>query len=160
MRKGLNLIDLKRYLLLYVLFCGIISCSDVQERQEPKNLLSEKQMVEIYTDMILLDAVKRTNPKNFKSYSLKASEHIYNKYGLDSTSLAENMNYYNLDFETNAEIYSKVSESVEKRKAYIDSVVHLRDSLKKLEKAKKLSPKDSATLKEKKKLKIKSTKSN
>ena len=89
-------------------------------------------MVEIYTDMVLLDAVNRSVSKKFKSYNLEPSEHIYNKYKIDSTTLADNMGYYNLEFETNAEIYKKVSENIEERKTYTDSVVQLKDSLKKI----------------------------
>jgi len=141
-------------------FVGILfSCSDVQERKKPDKLLPESQMVEIYTDMILLDAVNRTISKKFQSYNLEASEHIYNKYKIDSTTLADNMAYYNLEFETNAEIYNKVSNNVEQRKAYIDSVVQLRDSLKKIEQQKKLKLKDSLkadSLKTRKNKKLKS----
>ena len=100
------------------MFSILLSCNDVQERQKPDKLLPESQMVDIYTDMVLLDAVSRSVSKKFKSYNLESSEHIYNKYKIDSTTLAKNMTYYNLEFETNAEIYKKVSENIEEQNLY------------------------------------------
>jgi hypothetical protein len=105
----------------------------VQEREEPENLFSEEKMVEIYTDMILLDAVQRSNPQNFKSYELKSSEHIYNKYKIDSTTLSQNIEYYNLDFDANSNIYEKIKLNIEQKNQIIDSITKARDSLKKIE---------------------------
>lgn len=159
MRNAWFLTGLSKVMGLSILFSILLSCSDVQKRQKPDKLLTESQMVEIYTDMVLLDAVSRSVSKKFKSYNLEPSEHIYNKYKIDSTTLADNMAYYNLEFETNAEIYKKVSENIEKRKTYIDSVVQLKDSLKKIEQQKKLKLKDSLktdTLKTRKNKKPKS----
>jgi hypothetical protein len=116
----------------------LLSCSNVQEREEPDNLLSKDKMIAIYTDMIFLDAAQRSSPDEFKTYELKPSEHIYNKYKIDSTTLNENITYYNLDFETNAEIYEKVKQNITKRNVVIDSISKLRDSLKKMEKKIKL----------------------
>jgi hypothetical protein len=115
----------------------MLSCSNVQEREEPDNLLSKDKMIEIYTDMIFLDAAQRSSPDDFKTYELKPSEHIYNKYKIDSTTLSENITYYNLDFETNTDIYEKVKQNITERSEAIDSISKLRDSLKLIEKKNK-----------------------
>ena len=134
MRNAWNLTETYRFFTISILAIILLSCSNVQERKKPDYLLSKQQMIEIYTDMLLLDAINRTNIKKFQSLGLETSQHIYNKFDIDSITLAENMNYYNLDFETNAEIYKQVRLNIEKRKEYMDSLTKRRDSLKKLEK--------------------------
>lgn len=137
MLNALSLIDLKNILPIAFLIGFFLSCSDVQERQEPEKLLSKDKMVEIYTDMILLDAMQRSNPKNFKTYELKSSEHIYNKYKIDSITLSQNIAYYNLDFEANIDVYEKVRLNIVQQDEKIDSISKIRDSLKKVETNKK-----------------------
>lgn len=137
MLNALNLTELKKLIAASIFFCFMLSCSNVQKREEPETLLSKEKMVEIYTDMIFLDAVQRSNPSNFKSYELKSSEHIYNKFKIDSITLSENIAYYNLDFESNTEIYEKVKQNITERSEVIDSISKLKDSLKQVEKKEK-----------------------
>lgn len=132
MQNGLSLIDKKHIILLLLVSFFMCSCSDVQERNKPEQLLSQDKMVKIYTDMLMLDAVYRTNPKKFKSYELEPTAHIYNKFDIDSLTLAQNMNYYNLDFETNSEIYQEVRENIERKKGIIDSIDQVKDSLRRV----------------------------
>ncbi len=150
MRNALNLIDRKYiwFLTLVIFVAG--SCSDVQKRTKPDTLISQDKMVEIYTDMLILDGVYRTNPKKFETYGLEPTEHIYNKFEIDSLTLAQNMNYYNLDFEVNSEIYEQVQKNIETQKQIIDSISQVKDSLKRLEhEAKKPKLKDSIPLSKK-----------
>ena len=153
MHNAWSLTGLNKAVSFSVLIGIMVSCSDVQEREKPDKLLPKSKMVEIYTDMVLLDAVNRTNAKKFKNIGLEAPEHIYNKFDIDSTTLADNMSYYNLDFEANAEIYEQVRENIENRKEHIDSIVKLKDSLKKREKQKNLKLNDSLKEGNSKKLK-------
>ena len=145
MRNAWNLIETYNLFIIFFSACILLSCTDVKEKKIPENLLSQQQMIDIYTDMTFLDATYRTNYKEFKSYNLSAPEHIYNKYNIDSITLAENMYYYNLDFEANNEIYKQVYDNIENKKNYFDSIVKLRDSLKKMktQKTKDLKLKDS-----------------
>lgn len=132
----------------------VFSCSDVQNHPEPDNLLPKEKMIDIYSDMILLDAIHRSNPKSLESFGIEVSEHLKNKYNIDSTTLVQNIEYYNFQFETNIEIYEKVSENIESRKVIIDSIVKQRDSLEKDERKRvKENLKDSTASKEKTKLK-------
>jgi len=119
----------------YFLLLGIVvpffvmSCSDVQKHEPPENLISREKMIDIFTDMIILDALDRNSPRTLKSYNLKTSGHILKKFDLDSLTLAQNIEYYNLEFETNQDIYNEVSSRIEAKKDKIDSIVKVRDSL-------------------------------
>jgi len=132
MLNALNLTELDKIIFVTVLVVSVLSCSDVQDREEPDKLLSEDKMVEIYTDMIYLDAVQRSNHRNFKTYELEASEHIYNKFKIDSTTLSQNIAYYNLDFDANSSIYEQVKQNIIKKNEVIDSITTVKDSLKKV----------------------------
>ena len=157
-QNALSLIDLNKVIPMLICLCTLLSCSDVQKREKPENLISKDKMVEIYTDMIFLDAIQRSRSKEFKTYELTSSEHILNKYNIDSTTLSQNMLYYNLDFEANAAIYDQVKQNITERDKVLDSITTLRDSLKKLETEKKKNAiKDSTQPKKniKKQLKIK-----
>jgi hypothetical protein len=147
MQNGLSLID-RAYLVFLVLAVYLVwSCSDVQKRTEPEHLLSQEEMTEIYTDMLMLDAVYRTNPKKFESYQLEPTAHIYNKFDIDSLTLAQNMSYYNLDFEANSEIYEQVRKNIERKKQLIDSLDNIKDSLRREKrKLQKTKIKDSVAL--------------
>jgi len=139
----LNSTEPKRLIIILLFMTFTLSCSNVQEREEPDNLLSKDKMIEIYTDMIFLDAAQRSSPDDLKTYELKPSEHIFNKYKIDSTTLKESITYYNLDFETNTEIFEKVKQNITRRSEVIDSISKLRDSLKRIENSKIKKLKDS-----------------
>ena len=144
MQKDWSLIGIRKKTPLVIIIFILMSCNGVQNREEPDKLLSKDKMVNIYTDMVLLDAVYRTSPIQFENFDLKPSQHIYNKYKVDSTTLAENIDYYNLDFDASTEIYDQVKENVLAKNNYIDSIVKIRDSLKKLKTEKlKENTKDS-----------------
>lgn len=157
MQNALSLTGLKKIVTIFVCLSVLISCSDVQEREEPDKLLSKDKMIEVYTDMILLDALRRSNPVNFKSYELKASEHIYNKFDVDSTTLSQNIKYYNLEFEANSDIFEQVKLNIEQKNEIYDSITKVRDSLKRLKtKKKKAISVDSVELNKKlKKINVK-----
>ena len=131
MHNGLSLIG-RNIGILTVLLSLCAACSNVQERSVPERILSEEQMVEIYTDMMILDAVKRSSGKIYKSYDLTAQQHIYNKFNVDSILLKENIDYYNLEFEANIRIFEKVNERMNMKKDYFDSINKIKDSISKL----------------------------
>jgi len=112
---------------------SIASCSDVQKRKLPERILSEDEMVEIYSDMMVLDAIKRSNTNVYNAYELDVQDHIFNKYKIDSTLLKDNIDYYNLEFEANVRIFERVNENINRKKEVFDSLNKVQDSLEKIE---------------------------
>ncbi|QTY26741.1 DUF4296 domain-containing protein [Flavobacterium sp. CS20] len=150
MHNALNLIDRKYICVLTLAIFVVWSCDDVQKQTKPDKLLSQDKMVEIYTDMLILDGVYRTNSKKFETYGIEPTEHIYNKFDIDSLTLAQNMNYYNLDFEANIKIYEQVQKNIEAQKQIIDSIDRVNDSLRRLKtETRKPMLKDSISLSKK-----------
>jgi hypothetical protein len=147
MHNALNLIDRKYICVLTLAIFVVWSCSDVQKQTKPDKLLSQDKMVEIYTDMLILDGVYS---KKFETYGIEPTEHIYNKFDIDSLTLAQNMNYYNLDFEANIKIYEQVQKNIEAQKQIIDSIDRVNDSLRRLKtETRKPMLKDSISLSKK-----------
>ncbi len=116
---------------------AIFACSDVQDRDVPERLLSENEMVEVYTDMMIIDAINRTNAKIYNEFGIDINEHMFNKYNIDSTTLVKNIAYYNLEFDANVRIFERVNENILGKKNYFDSINRRADSLEKLAKEKK-----------------------
>lgn len=122
-----------RIFCLVVLVMSVLACSDVQEHKVPERILSEDQMVEIYTDMMLLDAIRRGNTKIYDAYDIDVQEHIYNKFKIDSALLKDNIDYYNLEFEANTRIFERVNENMNRKKDLFDSIRKTQDSLERIE---------------------------
>lgn len=131
----MNLIG--RFFKLSIIFLAIFACSDVQDIEVPERLLSEDEMVEVYTDMMIIDAINRTNAKIYNEFDIDINEHMLNKYNIDSTILVNNIVYYNLDFDANVRIFERVNENILGKKDYFDSINSRTDSLEKLKKEKK-----------------------
>lgn len=117
---------------LVIIVMSFVACSDVQKKKIPERILSEDEMVEIYTDMMVLDAINRSNTKLYSAYEIGVDEHIYNKFKIDSTILKDNIDYYNLEFEANIRIFERVNENMNRKKEVFDSINKVQDSLNKI----------------------------
>jgi len=135
-RNGLNSIG-KYIFCLAIMVLSFASCSDVQKQKRPERILSEDEMVEIYSDMMVLDAIKKSNTKIYKAYEIDVQKHIYNKYKIDSTLLKDNIDYYNLEFDANIRIFERVNENMNRKKEVFDSINKIQDSLNKIERERK-----------------------
>ena len=80
--------------LYYLLFLCLVACSQVVPT--PKKLLSEGEMEQVFYDLAILNAAK----------SIDAS--FYEKYGVDSLLLAQNISYYASNPEKCRHILSQV----------------------------------------------------
>jgi hypothetical protein len=144
---------------LYLLFICIVtslSCQKIKDIEPPDKLLNKSEMKGLIYDMVLLDASYGVNEKKFKDMSLDMLEFISTKYQLDSTQIKLNIEYYNIHFDENLEIYEAVKDSLERLdKLYINRAKEI-DSLKKLKRIKKDSIAKLDTLSPKKILKVQS----
>lgn len=130
MHNGLSLIG--KDIICLVVLISVLACSDVQKHKVPERILSEDEMVEIYTDMMILDAVKRSNSKIYNAYDIEIQEHVYNKFKIDSALLKDNIDYYNLEFEANIRIFERVNDNMNRKKEVYDSINKVQDSLEKI----------------------------
>ena len=102
---------MKYFQLIISLFIvlAIVSCG--KSDKEPKKLLSKSEMINVMTEMQLIDATIELNQND----SNKNRNHVYyyynvflKKYNIDSTDLKENFKYYSTKPEVMEEIYDSV----------------------------------------------------
>lgn len=89
-----------------------MSCCDKRTKATAPNvLLSEPQMVEIMTDVYVLEnAINHRRGKNISTNNLKTKgyEAIFDHYGITDSVFFENMDYYN----DNPVVMKRVMDSV------------------------------------------------
>ncbi len=102
--KSLNIV----VFLLFLVGCHTSS--------EPKKLLSEEEMINIFTDLHFLEA--KINTKHISSSDTTQfifdylKEDIFKKYTIDSTIFKQNYDYYAHDNERFLKIYTVISRNM------------------------------------------------
>lgn len=114
---------------LVVLVVMMIACQSVEKVEKPENLLNKEQMVNVLTDIAILKAATDVNKNRLNKYIDKPFQYIKTKYGIDSLTLAKNLEYYNFKFNQNLEIYEKVEEKLKTKNTKIDSMQTYLDSI-------------------------------
>lgn len=127
----------------------ITSCQNVEKIEKPEKLLSKSEMKDLLYDMVLLDAASGVNEKRLKDLDIKMFDFLSKKYKLDSNELKQNIQYYNMKFDDNLEIYEQVKDSISRLEQSYDSITKARDSLKKLERKRRDSIRKLDTVQEK-----------
>lgn len=130
---------MKKYWIILLLFT-VFACRDANEVRQPENLIPENKMVEVLTDLSLLNSAKNYNRRQLESTGLRPIEYLYNRHGIDSVSLAQSTRYY-ANFPADLErIYTRVKTNLESLKQELeiireeeekekDSVLQEQDSL-------------------------------
>ena len=142
-------IKLKSILVLILIF-GYTSCQDVKKPEIPSDLISQKKMVNILTDLYISNASRNVNNKLIKKRNLQLDSIIYNKYQIDSLQFVVSNAYYSSDLKIYGNLLGQVQDRLvvlQKEKDSVYKIVFKQDSIKK---SKNKSPK----LKENKQEKI------
>ncbi|WP_124978815.1 DUF4296 domain-containing protein [Nonlabens xiamenensis] len=104
--------------ILLLIGC-LFSCTSVERSKKPERLYSEEKMVDIMTDIYIMESAISSNKRAYEETNIQPSPYIYKKYNTDSLQFQENLFYY-LD---RIEKYQSLMERVEKK------VEVLKDSL-------------------------------
>lgn len=110
---------MKKSILFLLMMLGLIACNH-QPVSKPKNLIPEKQMVEILYDMSLLDAIRTQAPYSPGKPTVNTREFIYKKYKVDSVQLVQSNRYYISQIEVYKKMYDQVNERLTKEKAAVE----------------------------------------
>lgn len=109
----------------------IVSCQNIDTAEKPENLLSKEKMEEVLTDMIILDAIISVNQNKIEEHQIDVTNFIYTKYNIDSLTLAQNISFYNENYEINNAIYDSVKVNIEQLKNQLEVDKKVKDSLQK-----------------------------
>lgn len=113
---------MKKIVLFLLILFGFSACND-QPVHKPKNLIPEKQMVEILYDMALLDAIRTQAPYSPGKPTINTRSYIYKKYKVDSTQLVQSNRYYIAQIELYKKMYEQVNERLTKEKEAAEKAI-------------------------------------
>jgi hypothetical protein len=105
-------------ILLVVLCC--LSCTEVNRSPKPEPFYDQGKMVDIMTDMYLMEGVLSLNRKAFLKASVRPDSFLFKKYKMDSLSYAKNFNYYIDRVDEYQEILEQVSVRLDTIKSTIN----------------------------------------
>ncbi|MCF4100279.1 DUF4296 domain-containing protein [Gillisia sp. M10.2A] len=103
---------------IWVLFIAVffISCQDVEEIKKPANLIPEDKMVDVLTDLSILNSAKNYNRSLLEETGIQPDKYLFEKYQIDSLQLAESTGYYAKKYDILDDIYAKVKVNLETKK--------------------------------------------
>ncbi len=127
-----------KFLKVFVIACILSSCQNIEEIKKPDNLIPEDKMVEVLTELNLLNSAKNYNKRILEETGLQPDTYLYSKYKIDSLQLAESTTYYAKKYDKFDGIYQKVKQNLEAMKAKLEVIreeeQRIEDSLRALDK--------------------------
>jgi len=110
-----------RYIVLFLTFILFgTACTEVRRSEKPDPFYDQEKMVEIITDMYLMEGSMSTNRKSFLETSIRPDSFLYKKHRMDSIGYVRNFNYYTDRIDEYEEILNLVEARLDKMKAHID----------------------------------------
>lgn len=106
---------MKKLLLLLFVICLFFSCESEKKRQAPSVFLTEPQMVDIMTDVQIMEAtISYKKNVNQKTAYLKTIGYdtLFAHHGITDSIFTENMIYY---YEVEPQVFIRILDSVEMR---------------------------------------------
>jgi len=98
------------------------ACQDIEKTERPENLIPEAKMVDIITEISLMQSARNFNKRLFESTGIKGQEYIFEKYDIDSVQFKRSNDYYADNYETYQRIYDSVKEGFERMKVKLDTL--------------------------------------
>ena len=123
---------LKQFVSFFCIMALVASCS-FGGPKKPKNLISKKNMVAILIDAKLLATATSANQSILESHGVQINRYIFEKYDIDSLQFAESNKYYAHKIKDYEEIYTKVTDSLERLKVALKELELKEEKKKKKE---------------------------
>lgn len=111
-----------RLLKVFIIACFLSSCQNIEEVKKPDNLIPEDKMVDVLTELSLLNSAKNKNKRILEETGLQPDTYLYSKYEIDSLQLAESTTYYAKKYDEFDGIYQKVKQNLEAMKAKFEVI--------------------------------------
>lgn len=108
------------WLLIFVVLFG--SCQKVEEPQKPDGLIPEDKMVEVLTDVAILNSAKNFNRRKLEETGIYPDVYLFEKYNIDSTRLAQSTEFYAKNYERFENIFEQVKANLEKTQAKLEEI--------------------------------------
>ena len=113
---------LVKYGIIFFFFIGL-SCQDVRYMDKPKNLIPEDKMVDILTEMALVNAARNYNKILLEQTGIKPDQYIYDKFEIDSVQFEKSNAYYTEKYDDYQRVFDKVKDSLLSLKTHFDELI-------------------------------------
>lgn len=113
---------MKKIVFNLMFFLTLISCKETVV-EVPEKLIEEEQMIEIFYDLSLLEAMQNYNPSLMSRNNINPYTYVYEKYGIDSLQFATNNKYYASNIKKYDKMYEKVKLRMGQTKADYDTLM-------------------------------------
>lgn len=101
--------------ILLLLSVVMFSCGK-EQAEKPEHLLSEDEMVNIFYDLSLLQAIQSYQPQAITNNGVDANNYVYKKYKIDSLTFVQNNKWYTGNLEQYQRMQQRVTEKLKKQK--------------------------------------------
>ncbi len=115
-----------------ILIISLLSCND-NLLKKPDNLIPEDKMVEVLTDLAIVNAAKITNVAVLQDHDIEPMTYIFEKHEIDSLQFVESDRYYASLPIAYEKIYKKVESKLEKQAKVLEEEKKVTDSLRIIE---------------------------
>jgi len=116
MKKTVGFVAIFTFLLI------LIGCKD-EAVQKPANLIAEDKMIDILSDIVVLEAIKVENQESLTKRGIEENQYIYKKYKIDSLQFVKSNKFYASDINAYEKMYQKVADKIAKKRAETDSLI-------------------------------------
>lgn len=112
---------LNRISCLFLISLLMSSCAQDFIRK-PDPFLKQETMVDIYYELAVLNSLRTITPAEVQSSGIQSMPYIYEKFGIDSTVLMQNTEYYISRPDAYSAIYDSVLARVRREAARVDTL--------------------------------------
>lgn len=123
-------------ILQFLAFLLILQSCNKNVYEAPVDLIPEDQMVEILSDLMILNSTQGANKKILEDWLKNPLGYVFKKYNIDSTQFENSNAYYARNIDQYSLIYQRVKEKLDNKKQRIQKRIETKnkvaDSLRKL----------------------------
>ena len=102
------------------------SCQDVKRPEIPADLIPEEQMVDVLTEVYLVNAARSFDNRTIMDNKMKLDSFIYKKFDIDSLQFVRSNAYYTSNLATYDRLFLKVQKRMQAIKKDVDSLMLVR----------------------------------
>ena len=123
-------------ILHFLAFLLILQSCNKNAYEAPVDLIPEDQMVEILSDLMILNSAQGANKKILEDRLKNPLGYVFEKHNIDSTQFENSNAYYARNIDQYSLIYQRVKEKLDAKKQRIQKRIEIQnnvaDSLRKL----------------------------
>lgn len=108
--------------VLFLIFLAFLGCQDVKFPEKPENLMTEDQMVDVLTEVYLINSARSLDNKTIIQSKVQLDSFVFKKFNIDSLQFALSNAYYTSNLNTYNRLFARVDERLLFIKKRADSI--------------------------------------